>query len=150
MIIYLGGKSRRGGRRNLISPDSVKLAAWSAFPSNTDGNAARVDEEIKFLAAERRDPFKPLNTSREASLVDNTRWQAVGRKGKAATTRTAQRLFGNPGRSVVGREVGLKHELELDDSGGRVTNNEGTSQERDSVGEGDLESGGSRESHCVN
>jgi hypothetical protein len=70
---------------------------------------SRVDEKVELASAKQSDPVKPLDTSSETSGVDGPWREASGGEREAATTRTTERFFGDPGRCEEGGEVSLKY-----------------------------------------
>ena len=68
--------------------------------------------------------------------MDRSWWERGGGEGEAATPRTAKGVLGAPSGRVLGSEVGLKRELQLDDGGGGVLDDEGAGEVGDGVSEG--------------
>jgi hypothetical protein len=119
----------------LLRPDGHKL--WTF--AKTNGYATRVDEEVEFTTAKSGNPVEPLDARCEASRVDGPRGETGWWKGEAAAARATERLFRYPGGGKKGSQVSLEDELELDDGGSGVRDNEGASQIGDGVGKGDRE-----------
>lgn len=67
----------REDRRNnfweqLLGPDGDKLRTFA----ETNGYAARVDEEVEFTTAKSGNPVEPLDASCEAGRIDGPRGEA--------------------------------------------------------------------------
>ena len=114
--------------------------------TETNRYITRVDEEVEFTPAQSGNPVEPLDPGCEAGRVDGPRGEAKWGECETAATRATKGFLGNPGGGKNCSEVRLEDELELNDSGGGVGDDEGASQIGDSVGKGDGE-GGDRGSH---
>jgi hypothetical protein len=92
----------------------------AGFGAITDGDRCGIDEKVEFASAQESDPVKPLHACRETRRVDGTRGEAVWREGETATSGSARGVVWNPGGGIERCEVGLEHELELDDGSSGV------------------------------
>lgn len=135
-----------------IGPDGQISGHLAGVPvPKTGRDGTRIDEKIELDTSKEGNPVSPLNTSSLAGVIDGTRWESMGGKGKASTAGTAERLGWDPRWCELSSEVLLKGKLEFDDGCRGIPGGERASEVGDGLSKSDSEGSGSGgRGHCDN